>query len=394
MPYDPRTGKQLSTRDFSALESMRGSMGPQLPREEFREENLRSAIEALQSAKSPAQVETLWEEVSNLQGQRPRQPQRSTSLLESMIQGLKNLNPMQKPVGVLPQGVQAIRNYLGKTLSTTPGEAFGAEGQEFLGVKWPFTATAPEDRPDPEQVATNLLNPTPAMGGMIIGAKGVGRLGGEFLRRFQEGEKAATGGVDPWRLWKDFGYEREAGGAGTIELPDLPLDMLHTGRAPTSRMVSHPELFEAYPELGQMPATIRASTSSMGAFSPSEQMGLDLAAPTKGMAIPILAHELQHGVQYLEGFPRGGNMFNVGKNLPLLEQKDLIDLLDLMRKYSIRPDDYQRFANYLRLVGETQARNTAHRLTRSPEGNRIMRPEATEDLSRRIQLIRRAGEGD
>lgn len=76
--------------------------------------------------------------------------------------------------------------------------------------------------------------------------------------------------------------------------------------------MEHPELFEAYPDLGQ--DVIVRRNQSLGADTRgrfrAEDNRVDIGSSLRGKPVEETStalHELQHAVQELEGFPRGGN---------------------------------------------------------------------------------------
>lgn len=129
-------------------------------------------------------------------------------------------------------------------------------------------------------------------------------------------------------------------------------------RIPMKEVIDHPELLEAYPELGNIRFTKAAmSPGTWGVYSPnSDRIGLSKYALNPSST---LTHELQHAVQQLEGWEGGAN-----------------------------PKDFPGYSNsakmalYYRNLGETVARATQARrglLTTEAE-RRAVFPETSFNL--------------
>lgn len=93
-----------------------------------------------------------------------------------------------------------------------------------------------------------------------------------------------------------------------------------------------------------------------------------------------LAHEVQHPIQVHEGFARGGAM-DVGTFLG--SKGDPQQLAE----YIHTPEG--RRILYSRLAGEAEARNTQSRLNTDLLTRALLHPEETEDVPRKLQIIRR-----
>ena len=120
-----------------------------------------------------------------------------------------------------------------------------------------------------------------------------------------------------------------------------------------------------------------------------------------------LQHEVQHVIQYLEGFAKGGNQFQVRdqvkkkfseviKQIRQLraegkedEAKAIVEKnRGLYNAYQAN-DDYN---SYKSLAGEVEARNVQERMNMTPEERRKTLAESTEDVARKDQIF--LGVGD
>lgn len=150
-----------------------------------------------------------------------------------------------------------------------------------------------------------------------------------------------------------------------FEIPDTnakintmgALDWSQHGNAitgPAKSLLQHPDLYKAYPNLGELRTTVTAEPNRGGSFfSGNEQVKpdpktshLELMGPdAKNVLAPGL-HEMQHAVQGIENFSRGGNP----SYFALLQEKYPQNLHpDLLKQ-----DPYEL---YRKLAGEVEARN-------------------------------------
>jgi hypothetical protein len=105
---------------------------------------------------------------------------------------------------------------------------------------------------------------------------------------------------------------------------------------PMREVYDHPELYAAYPEIADMPVYFNRGGSS--AFKPEKNT---FSIGTEGytdLRSPLL-HEVQHKIQELQKWGKGGNpgMFNAVT--PDLDELDWDKLGPLMQKYNVPGDD-------------------------------------------------------
>lgn len=221
------------------------------------------------------------------------------------------------------------------------------------------------------------------------------------------------------------GWERGADGKWRYEMPDAKIkdtmdvggghivkryedDMLWNG-GKLSKVIDAPELFKAYPQLKD----VRIDTDAIMNDMPSNG---EYNAKTNTITIhadelkymnSILNHEIQHVIQSIEGFDRGGSprlvrgeikkrLAEVTKQIRQLraegkedEAKAIVEKnRGLYNAYQAN-DDYN---NYKSLAGEVEARNVQERMNMSPEERRRTLAESTEDVARKDQIF--LGVGD
>lgn len=221
------------------------------------------------------------------------------------------------------------------------------------------------------------------------------------------------------------GWERGADGKWRYEMPDAMIkdtmdvggghivkryedDMLWNG-GKLSDVIDAPELFKAYPHLKD----VRIETDAIMNDMPSNG---EYNAKTNTITIhadelkymnSILNHEIQHAIQSIEGFDRGGSprlvrgeikkrLAEVTKQIRQLraegkedEAKAIVEKnRGLYNAYQAN-DDYN---SYKSLAGEVEARNVQERMNMSPEERRRTLAESTEDVARKDQIF--LGVGD
>lgn len=123
-------------------------------------------------------------------------------------------------------------------------------------------------------------------------------------------------------IWKETGVFRGADNKWRFEIPDQNAklnpnkyadDLPIKGEpAPVASDVWHPELYEAYPQIRKTQSSIEGSGENSGAYYQSgrdRKSGplVEVAGKSPGDARSVALHELQHNVQDIEGFARGGN---------------------------------------------------------------------------------------
>ena len=191
---------------------------------------------------------------------------------------------------------------------------------------------------------------------------------------------------------------------------------------PLSTLMSHPELEKAYPGLlndikvkvdpdMKGAATYDVNTGNITINDP--QMLTDIAKKRPDMAPrSVLAHEVQHAIQQIEGFPRGSNVNYEKTQLKVIKsyledrqealtqqymdamQKGDSGKLDALDQQLRKVDeklsglDVKAKVNYNLSAGETQARNVQQRLDLTPEERAAKSPYQTQDYPNEAQTVR------
>lgn len=221
------------------------------------------------------------------------------------------------------------------------------------------------------------------------------------------------------------GWERGADGKWRYEMPDAMIkdtmdvggghivkryedDMLWNG-GKLSKVIDAPELFKAYPQLKDVRIETDAIMNDMpsnGEYN-SKTNTITIHADELKYMNGILNHEIQHAIQDIEGFAKGGSprlirgevkkkLNEVTKQIRQLraegkedEAKALVEKNRGLYNAYQKNDDYN---SYKSLAGEVEARNVQERMNMTPEERRKYLAESTEDVARKDQIF--LGVGD
>lgn len=281
-------------------------------------------------------------------------------------------------------------------------------------------------------------------GGMFVGPTSRVWKGSDV----QMAERMEKIGKSPDEITLATGLHRNAAKQWTKEISDkdmsfVPPDHPNWERAkkeaiPLSTVMNHDKLDAAYPGLSdQIKIKIDPNLKSLGRFTPTNDTITLRQPPTSedisglsGWTKPsiigrdqtprsIIAHELQHVIQEIEGFPTGSSssyqldklnavqkylekrldglytkiVQGEYKGIPKKELDGLEDQYNriqdqLTGNYSRAGMEYSAFADYTRQSGEVQARNTQERLGMTEQERYEKSPRTTEDVRPEAQLIR------
>lgn len=180
-------------------------------------------------------------------------------------------------------------------------------------------------------------------------------------------------------------------------------------------LLDHPQLYAAYPELAQTSLNaVPGRTCSL-----SEKSALNPRIIDIGQSVPmsevksVLMHELQHAIQGIEGFAKGGSVKDIKKaDQERLADKDRFERA--LKQYETTHDpiaqenaaqemqfyskkmaatnqllkNVSSFAEaYTRLAGEVEARNVQARLNLDDTQRQKIPPNVTADFAFEEQLI-------
>lgn len=167
------------------------------------------------------------------------------------------------------------------------------------------------------------------------------------------------GADNKWRFEIDDSASRQSDAGAMGSAGD------RRGGGTVGEAFDHPELYAAYPELADIPLTSQRLGPYNGTYSRDDATGRprmaisDIAQDPRSTAL----HELQHGVQDVEGFASGGNISQFSDTANPREA-------------------------YRSLAGEVEARNVEKRknLPQESRASRFNEPWETEDVPRDKQI--------
>lgn len=182
-------------------------------------------------------------------------------------------------------------------------------------------------------------------------------------------------GVNARKIWEETGNWRGPDGNWRQEIPDaaaafrtnfsqaVPSRANNFSAAglegPLGGMYTHQDLYAAYPELLRTERmTVQKRPDWMGTAGEHgtyRKGRVEVTSKTEQDALSLAAHELQHAVQRIENFARGGSERDFGAAKDAFEQ-------------------------YKRLAGEAEARAVQARLKLTPEQRRAIFPEDSYDV--------------
>ena len=236
-------------------------------------------------------------------------------------------SPEEQPVAEESSASRALKSFVSRLKE-------GAQG--YLGL-------------DPGVSGSDAYRTGQALGNMPgVGAPAA--VAGIFIGKGAKGWNAASNalakkitsqGASPEEVWKTTGNFKAPDGQWRQEISDAGAQMRESIlQGPASRVLSHPELFENYPELGKiMTRKDPYSTRSvlMGGTGPDPVIQVGTAGGKNESAKGML-HEMQHAIQFKEGFGQGGS-----KTMAFTDPK-AFEILKEVRSRMAQPASIEDFA--------------------------------------------------
>lgn len=204
-----------------------------------------------------------------------------------------------------------------------------------------------------------------------IGLVGVSRLDPENRYDFRQVEQMAKDGFDPTVIKLRTGWEQGIDGLWRYEIEDpfIPSEIIEDyvrhrfGEKIDISMILHDmQVLEAYPEMENLTLYTMYSPKKglAGYYNPSTWsivVSMGRPANIDSHIEEVLLHELQHLIQEIEGFAKGGDPKTLGRR------------------------------KYMRLAGEVEARNIFLRHYLTPEERRRKLRTATQDVPDNKQIV-------
>ena len=171
------------------------------------------------------------------------------------------------------------------------------------------------------------------------------------LMFLQDAEAMEKAGKDPLTIWLATGWERGKDGKWRNEIPDgTPKEIPASKRiVQVKDVIDAPELFASYPAIADYPVIIKKLPGrTAGTYRKSRKdillnssYAFSAASPGAKQLNPnglrTMMHEVQHAIQDIEGFARGGNSDEEAQDILEKEYKVNPELVSFARMYSANP---------------------------------------------------------
>lgn len=233
-----------------------------------------------------------------------------------------------------------------------------------------------------------------------------------------------TSGKDAKSISLATGWEKGVDGKWRYETPDGNLKITGSKASDLEDIFDDPELYKAYPQLKTIGTNIVIDGLAIkgGSYTPFQdrsgedlfdiQPEINVRANELSDVKTILIHEIQHAIQEIEGFARGGNRESAISPYYNSINVKLNDISKEIEKYKLQFNkekvselqaEYDKlmqeklsansYDHYKRLAGEVESRNVQTRMNMTPEERLNTLLSETEDVSREDQIVLMDGLG-
>jgi len=227
--------------------------------------------------------------------------------------------------------------------------------------------------------------------GIAAPKAGLGAFGGTMaktadLRQLDAAMTRSARGANPDQTRMMTGWEQNPiDQKWRFEIPDnkmamkfMPQKLGDKATGSIDSLVSHPELMKAYPDLKGLRLDLTKTKPGIeegGYYPPRGKVPprFEADAPNYAGGRSVMGHELQHGIQNIEGFSPGG--------MP----EQFIPHFEKIMRQSDAPYDHAHLTDlahqsYHNIAGEVEARNVQKRLDFSPLRRLTEPPVMTQDV--------------
>ena len=223
-------------------------------------------------------------------------------------------------------------------------------------------------------------------------------------------QKMAESGADRGAIWNETGWFKGPDNKWRFEIDDSAAAMESGGKffgangggGEAAQVMSHPELFAAYPDMAKMPVSYTFSGKRLeGSYYPTQDYIYIKDPMGVGSVKSPTLHEMQHAIQQREGFSRGGSPLAmaveggdelaglsirikaVEKLMREAEKRGSGDYAKLLKEWQDlkskatdlsleQPKD--PYEAYMRIAGEAEARAVQNRLPLTAEQRKRIPP--------------------
>lgn len=300
----------------------------------------------------------------------------TTDLVGAPVQILGDaLNALGVPVGTKPVGgTNWLREQLGQ--AQPENESLAQTLGSLVGM------------PDPQSAV--------ALGGIMMGPKS--KLWNKDAQEYLEAFEQAGFGKDKdalRQIFEQLNVYRGVDGKTRQEIPDFPAQMKIDGTAKPARssladVLDHPELFQAYPKLADLPVILSPKAADDGSAMFASG-GLFTGPyiefnPNSSTAKTDLLHEIQHAIQKTENFAKGGNSAQFEGSAELKKAREYFKQIAPKNAGNLSDEALQMML-YRRLAGETEARLVEDRALLPPEMLRTTFPPDVYSVPAENQIL-------
>lgn len=279
------------------------------------------------------------------------------------------------------------------------------------------------------ELASSMINPSLAAKGATVGL--LGTFVGKNSKLWDtvshsKALKLEEKGVSPEEIWKQTGNVKAPDGKWRQEISDINsniTDNVYEGiktnkryQGIMSNALEHPELYKAYPEIGNINTSMYAWNKPEGSYAASNNpyfskesaeklKSITVGGPGTTSQKSVALHEIMHDIQNREGFARGGteeSFINFADKKPMYADANILSRInneynDIEKSKEIFKQRFNReptkgsisislsglspdeilaklestrrspSENYRRLAGEAEARLVQRRMNLSPE---------------------------
>lgn len=233
--------------------------------------------------------------------------------------------------------------------------------------------------PDASMALVNLATGAPKP----KGAAGIfgGRLGAKPAQRIalEKAEGLEQSGASREAIYETTGWFRGVDGKWRFEIPDNEalVNQSRVVGGTADEVLLHPWLYDHYPQLEKTAVRFNSPRGNASYNAKENRISAsdsDIIHGDPKRAREILLHELQHGVQIIEGFAPGSNVDRM-YNTVLPKANGPEDALELARDM------------YYRSAGEVEARLVGDRAGYSDKLRKVVKPWDDADVHPRDQII-------
>ncbi len=300
----------------------------------------------------------------------------TTDLVGAPVQILGDaLNALGVPVGPKPVGgTNWLREQLGQ--AQPENESLAQTLGSLVGM------------PDPQSAV--------ALGGIMMGPKS--KLWNKDAQEYLEAFEQAGFSKDKEALrqiFEQLNVYRGVDGKTRQEIADFPAQMkvdrtAKPTRSSLAEVLDHPELFQAYPKLANLPIILSPKAADDGSAM-FARGGLFTGPyiefnPNSNTAKTDLLHEIQHAIQKTENFAKGGNSSQFEGSAELQKAREYFKQIAPKNAGNISDEALQMML-YRRLAGETESRLIENRALLPPEMLRTVFPPDVYSVPAENQIL-------